>query len=543
MSTFASPLKALRASLVMSAFIAVAVASSPASAARLQVSVVPSAVAQHKAALIGGVDQATPLKLQVVLPMRDRAELSQLAHAVADPDDPHYRHYLTVSQFTDRFGPTKSDYEKAIKFFNDNGLKVTHTAANRYLFQIEGTAADVERVLHVNLNLYKHPTEKRNFMAPDREPTLGLSVPVQHIADLDTFVLPYSKLIRTDGNPRAGGSGPGGQFIGSDFRAAYYGTGKKAKLTGKGQSVGLMEFEGYIASDIQLYFDTVKQKLNVPVNGISVDGTPVDCGHCDDGEQTLDIDYAISMAPNLDQVQVYVGSSALAMENRMASDNTSKQLSTSWGYSEDFADEDPLYQEMAVQGQGYFTASGDFSTLQQAGPWPEEDANITAVGGTDLVTNGPGGSWKSEPGWQDSASGPSVDTKIKIESYQLPYINKKNKGSTTLRNVSDISANADFDMFICADGHCGGGVGGTSFSSPMWAGFSALANEQATKKGGATIGFVNPTLYKALIHDKKITHDVVGNSSGIYPAVKGYDLVGGLGSPNGKATINALAGK
>lgn len=533
--------KLARACLAASALVAITAA--PAFAAHIQVSTVPAAVTQHKAAFVKALNPATPLKLQVVLPMRNKAELSQFAHAVADPDDPHYRHYLTVAQFTERFGPTKSDYDAAIRFFNDSGLKVTHTAANRYLFQIEGTAADVERVLHVNLNLYQHPTENRTFMAPDREPTLDLGVPVQHIADLDTFVLPYPKFVRGDGSQRAGGSGPSGNFIGSDFRAAYYGTGKKAKLTGKGQSVGLMEFEGYIASDIPLYFNTVKQPLNVPVNGISVDGTAVNCGNCDDGEQTLDVDYAISMAPGLDQVQVYVGSSALAIEDRMASDNTSKQLSTSWGYGEDFADEDPLYQEMAAQGQGYFTASGDYSQLQQAGPWPEEDANITAVGGTDLVTDGAGGPWKSEPGWVDSASGPSVDQKIKIESYQLPFINTKNKGSTTLRNVSDISANANFDMFICADGGCGGGVGGTSFSSPTWAGFSALANEQATKGGGATIGFVNPTLYNALMHDKKITHDIVGNQSGIYPAVKGYDLVGGLGSPNGVATINALAGK
>ena len=38
-------------------------------------------------------------------------------------------------------------------------------------------------------------------------------------------------------------------------------------------------------------------------------------------------------------------------------------------------------------------------------------------------------------------------------------------------------------------------------------------------------------------------HDVVGHLSGIYPAVKNYDLVGGLGSPNGLKTIKAIVGK
>jgi kumamolisin len=362
------------------------------------------------------------------------------------------------------------------------------------------------------------------------------------ITGLNNFELPYPRLVR--GNPRNGsGSGPGGQYLGSDMRAAYYGTGTKAKLVGKGQSLGLMELEGYIPSDIPLYFNTFDQPLNVAVNGISVDGTQVNCGNCNDGEQALDIEYSISMAPGMDQVQVYVASDPVAIEERMASDDTSKTLSTSWGYSENFAVEDPIYQEMAAQGQSWFTASGDNVTLQASGPWPEEDANIIAVGGTDLVTTGPGGGWKSEPGWPDSASGPSVDQTIKIEPYQLPYINKKNNGSKTLRDVSDVSANADTDMEICADGGCGGGVGGTSFSSPMWAGFAALANEEAAKEGEPPVGFINPTLYPEYKADPKMTHDIIGNRSGLYAAVKGYDLLGGLGSPNGMKTIKALLGK
>jgi len=518
-----------------------------ASAESLLTAHVPIAVSQHRAALIGAVDPSTHLKMQVVLPMRQKGRLRDLLSALYNPTSPLYRHWLSVAQFTKEFGPSQKDYEAAKSFFAAQGLAVTRSYANRYMFQVEGSAAQVARILHVRLNTYKHPTQSRTFMAPDREPTLALNVPVLRITRLDTFVLPYPKVRAPEQNTRGRrggtGSGPGGDYIGSDFRAAYYGTGGKARLDGSGQSVGLMELEGYIPSDIQFYFDTVGQPLNVPVNGISVDGTQVDCGNCNDAEQVLDIDYAISMAPGLAQVQVYVGGDPVAVEEAMASENTSKQLSTSWGYGEDFAVEDPLYQEMAAQGQSYLTASGDFSTLQDSGPWPEEDANITAVGGTDLVTTGPAGAWQSEPAWEDSAAGPSLDHNILIESYQLPYINQRNQGSTIYRNVADISANADFDMYVCHNGRCSGGWAGTSFSSPIWAGFTALANQRAMKENGATIGFLNPILYAALTGDKKMTHDVVGHSSGIYPAVKGYDLVGGLGSPNGKKTIKILTGQ
>jgi kumamolisin len=524
---------------------ALAAAASPASATALLVKHVPAAVAAHKAALAGALDPAAHMKLQVVLPMRNRAELGEFVHAVSDPTSPLYRHYLSVAEFTKRFGPTQHDYDAAMKFFSDHSLSVTHTYANRYMFQIEGAAADVESVLHVRLNRYRHPTENREFFAPDREPTLDLATPVQEVVDLDNYVLPHPKLVHAPAGQmaRSGtGSGPDGNFLGSDFRAVYYGTGTKAKLTGKGQSVGLMELAPYNPSDVALYFTTFKQTNNVPVNGIAVGGGSATCSNCEDGEQELDIVYAISMAPGLDQVQVYVSSSPVQIEEQMASDNTSKALSTSWGYNEHFNTEDPIYQEMAAQGQSWFTASGDNVTLQASGPWPEEDANIIAVGGTDLVTSGPGGTWVSEPGWADSASGPSVDHSILVEPYQLVYINNKNKGSTQYRNVSDISANADFDMMICDRGSCQGGWGGTSFSSPIWAGFAALMNQYAAQQGKPTVGFLNPTLYTLMQTSPKLLHDIIGNNSGLYPAVKGYDLVGGLGSPKGLTTIKAVVG-
>jgi subtilase family serine protease len=516
-----------------------------ASAAALLVKHVPAAVSSHRATQAGRLDASTPMQMQVVLPMRNKEKLRDLLSALYNPSSPLYRHWLSVAEFTKQFGPTRHDYDAAMLFFKSNGLSVTHTYANRYMFQIEGKASDVERTLHVHLNTYKHPTQNRTFFAPDREPTLALNVPVQEITSLNNYVLPHPKLKHNpDGRAARGGSGPGGNYTGADMRAAYYGTGDKAKLDGHGQSLGLLELGPFSPSDVALYYTTVGATNNVPVNGIPVGVANALCpGSCGDGEQVLDIVYAIEMAPGMDQVQVYVGNDPVAVENQMASDNTSKQLSTSWGYNEDFETEDAIYQEMAAQGQSYFTASGDFSTLIDSGPWPEEDANIIAVGGTDLITDGAGGPWKSEPGWEDSAAGPSVDTSILIEPYQLPYINKKNLGSTALRNVADISANGNFDMMTCERGHCSGGWGGTSFSSPMWAGFNALTNQYAVSKGKPTVGFLNPTIYPLYDGNKKMFHDVVGNKSGIYPAVKGYDLLGGLGSPNGLKTIKAIVGR
>lgn len=505
---------------------------------------VPNAVVSHSAALVGVPDQAARLRVAIALPLRDEAGLDAFLRDLYDPASPSYRQYLSVAEFTSRFGPTAADYAGAAKFFTDQGLKVWATAPNRFLFDVEGSIADIERVMHVHMGVYRHPTEARTFTAPDRAPTLDLAIPVLQITGLDDYVLPKPRLIKApqgQAHPLTTGSGPGGDFIGSDVRAAYYGSGS---LNGAGQSLGLMELVGYNIASVQTYFKNLKQPLNVKVVGIATDGVNVNCtGNCDDGEQALDIEYAISLAPGLAQVQVYVGTPEDVL-NRMASDNTSKQLSTSWGWNENFATDEPIFKEFEAQGQTNLTASGDASNLKDSGPWPEESANITGVGGTDLVTNGPGGTWASETGWDGSAGGPSLDKKIKILSYQKPFITKANGGSKKLRNVPDIAGDSNIDNYYCSNSGCGT-AGGTSFASPIWAGFIALANQQAVASGKPLVGWLNPTVY-ALASAKQTYatqfHDITKGTSGVFSCTPSFDLVTGVGSPQGAALINALTG-
>jgi subtilase family serine protease len=505
---------------------------------------VPAAVLRHTAQRLGAADPSLRLHLAVALPMHDQAGLDALLRDIYNPASPHYKHYVSVAEFTARFCPTQTDYDAAQRFFAAHGLRITGSAANRYLIDVEGAVSDIQNALHVTMGVYRHPTQTRNFYAPDQEPTLDLSVPVLHITGLDNYTIPTPRLMHSSASSIAGratGSGPGGNFIGSDIRAAYYGG---TALTGTGQNIGLMELGGYNIADIAKYFTKFGPKLTAKIVGISTDGSPLKCaGSCDDTEQVLDVEYAISVAPGIGTMYVYVANSAESVLNRMASDNTSKQLSTSWGWNENFATDDNIFKEMAAQGQTLLTASGDYSSLSASGPWPEEDANITAVGGTDLTTATAGGPWLKETGWNGSAGGPSLDKTIKIESYQLPFINASNAGSKVVRNVPDVAGDANLDNYICADGTCTGGYGGTSFASPIWAGFIALANQQAAVKGAPAVGFLNPTIY-ALAGStayKTAIHDVIGGKSGKYTAVKGYDLVTGVGTPNSTALLNYLA--
>ena len=508
---------------------------------------VPPAVANRQAPLVGELPAAQRMSLAVSLPLRNEAELDDLLQQIYDPQSPNYRQYLSVEEFAERFGPASDDRDAVVLFAQANGLTVTEAAPNRLVVDVEGPVANIERAFHVTMGVYRHPTESRTFYAPDREPTLDLAVPVLHISGLDNFTLPYPKNIKPSQAPlaegKATGSGPKGQFIGSDMRAAYYGAGP---LTGAGQSVGLFEYGGYEISDVQLYFQNLHQPLNVPIVGVRLNGVPLQCppAQCDDSEQVLDIEMAISMAPGLSQVVVYVGSNDVSIFSRMAADNTSKQLSCSWGWTDDESSLDPIFKEMAVQGQSVFVATGDYgSSTPGNSVWPADDPYITAVGGTDLTTNGPGGSWASETGWSGSAGMPSKNN-VPIPAYQklAGVINTSNQGSTTLRNIPDVAAEANTNQYSCYDGYCSGGNGGTSYAAPQWAGFMAMVNQQSVTNGGPAMGFLNPILYRLGLRPNygNNFHDVTSGSNGKYTAVTGFDLVTGWGSFNGPNLLAAL---
>ena len=510
---------------------------------------VPAAVSSQVAPLVGHLPSTQRLSLAISLPLRNQVGLNDLVQQIYDPQSPNFHHYLSVEEFANRFGPTEADYAAVQSFAQANGLAVINVAENRMVLDVEGPAANIESAFHVSLGVYQHPTEARTFYAPDREPTVDLDVPLLHISGLDNFSLPHAKNIRTSQQPsgigKTTGSGPGGDFIGSDMRAAYYGSGP---LNGAGQSVALFELAGYQLTDVQNFFKKVNQPLKVPVRGVSVNGVSIHCppATCDDSEQALDIEMAISMAPGLKQVVVYVGSSNVSIFNKMASDNTSKQISCSWGWSDNESSLDPIFQEMAVQGQSVFVATGDQGSGTSGNVvWPADDPYVTAVGGTDLTTNGPGGSWKSETGWSGSAGMPSKN-KVPIPSYQkLPgVINSSNGGSTTLRNIPDVAGEANTDQYSCFDGGCFGGNGGTSYAAPQWAGYIAMANQQSIANGGTPLGFLNPALYAIGVGSSFTTdfHDITSGSNGKYKAVIGFDLVTGWGSQNGPSLINALTG-
>ncbi len=531
---------------------------------------VRAATLNGEAQAVGRLPESQILQLDVVLTLRDRPALQNLLRDLSTPSSPSYRHFLTVQEFTERFGPSQGDYDAVVDFAKDHGFQIVGGTRDGMEVQIKGPVSAIEAAFHLTMRTYNDPTKNRIFYAPDQEPTTDLSFALWHVSGLDNYSIPHPMFVKRSDYAQAHGvdpetlvshattgSGPSASFLGSDMRAAYYGG---TALTGAGQNLGLFEYEGTDLADLTTYFKNVGQTNNVPITLLSTDGTSTSCVHtraggdCDDTEQTLDMTQAIGMAPGLASLTNYIGSTDTAIISAMTTHSPlPTTIGCSWGWTPaDPTTLDPYFERMAAQGQNFFAASGDSSTWSSSNEaWPADDANVVSVGGTDLVTASAAGPWKSETAWVDSGGGISPDG-IAIPAWQklAGVINSSNKGSTTLRNGPDVSANANFTFYVCADQTTctANEYGGTSFAAPMWAAYIALVNQQLVTEGKPTIGFINPTIYAQNVSGGALSaayatdfHDITSGTSGSYSAVVGYDLVTGWGSPNGTGLINALA--
>lgn len=528
----------------------------------------------------GTLSETNQLDLAIGLPLRDAAGLKALTAQLYDPQSPLYRKFPAVTNLLERFGPSAADFAAVQAFAASNHLTLRADSADRLVLDVHGAAGDVQRAFHLTLRQYHHPTEARDFYAPDVEPSVPNSLPVADIWGLSNYgrarhhahVKPVSVINAAE--PHSG-SGTNGSYFGSDFRAAYL---PGVSLTGAGQMVGLLQFDGYYASDIAA-FEQAAGFSAVPLQNVTLDGyngIPTTGSGSGNIEVSLDIEMCISMAPGLSGIVVFEGNPNMVIPadvlNAMLTySNQLKQCSSSWGWGGGpDSTIDSIFQLMDAAGMQYFNASGDsdaFTVGQYSSNGvdntaglnaPSSSPYITQVGGTTLTTTGPGGSYVSEKAWNwnyNSSSGSYVGTSGGVSSYytipawQTNLNFTTNGGDAGYRNIPDVALTAD-NILVYYNNGSNGKVGGTSCAAPLWAGLMALINQQAEATGAYPVGFLNPTLYSLATgagynlyyHDITTGSNCWSASTNQYFAVRGYDLCTGLGTPNGQALINAIAG-
>jgi hypothetical protein len=524
------------------------------------------------------VPQATKIVLAISLPVKDPQGLKTLIKQVSDPKNPKYRKYLTQQQFYSTYGATSSDYQAVQSWANSQGFTIKATYPNNLLLSVATTTQQIEQALYVNL-VFRLRKDGTQFVSVDREPSLNLTVPILFINGLNDFYpVRHHALNGTGGN---------GSYRAADIRNAYLGVGSSCQnLDGTGQTIGIVDFDTFNPTDVATY-----DALQIPpLNPANVKIVAVEGGNPlaqSNVETTLDLAMAQAMAPAA-KVLLFQGSTGATgylddILHAMATFSPPLTVaSCSLGFGNSSSSQQAL-DELAVQGVSFFTASGDAGDIGD--PHNNEDMdNQVLVGGTFLSTNPlstplptpvyPPNYYAGETTWNRGggiASGGGImdgtdktvvcgctgggnccnTSSIPIPDYQLGVSMATNGGSTSFRNYPDVAMLADNVEIIFGGGPVG--IGGTSVAAPLWAGFTALMNQQAANNGVASVGYPNPAFYaigltRGSANDLYATsfHDIAdggnnanGFSSG-FTTVPGYDLTTGWGTPT-CGLINFLA--
>jgi hypothetical protein len=521
------------------------------------------AAAQSFGDSLPSLPAAAPLQLTLSLQPRHPRLLERLAVASSG------RRPLPPRLVRALFLPPQRDIAQVRAVMAASGLRLqSHRGLS---MSFTGPAAAAEQAFGVSL----HPAAGGPGRRASGRPQVPASIAplVQDVAGLDTTA-PLQPLA-AGGHPapspatcpaaaRTGGYlpsqlGSGGGYGHSALLSGGY--------DGRGESIAVVAFSSYRPSDVAAYqgcFGT-----SVPVMNRLVGRA----GGGDSGsdEVALDIETAISAAPGLDAVHVYIDRPAGTMAevvNAIVADaplTRVRIISDSWGLCEPAvtpaaaAATNSALQLAAVSGITFVAASGDAGAYdcggfrQPAVDDPAAQPFATGVGGTDLRLTRSGN--RHEVVWNDvtGAGGGGLSRFWRRPGWQVGA-GVRNGFSNGHRQVPDVSLHASpaqhgFPIY-CTTGACGHAgwmtLGGTSASAPLLAGIVADMNSYSLAHGGKRLGFANPFLYGSFATDPAAFRDVtVGSNNpdgaGPYPATPGYDQASGIGAPLAGALAVHLA--
>ena len=211
--------------------------------------------------------------------------------------------------------------------------------------------------------------------------------------------------------------------------------------------------------------------------------------------------------------------------------------------------------QMAAQGQTIFAAAGDSGAYDDGSSLSVDDPSsqpyMVGVGGTKLTTEQRANTNPKRPGMKtgtlDGGGGGWISTVWSQPSWQKGTIPVASLGSTTMRNVPDVSLNADpstgYAIYVGGSWNV---YGGTSCAAPLWAAFTALVNQQRLASKLQQIGVTSRRLcceasigtsanYGTDFNDIKD-----GSTNMHYPAVAGHDDATGWGTYKAQALFNDL---
>jgi subtilase family serine protease len=573
----------------------------------------------------------------VHMPLTNAAAMKTALTALQTPGSPTYKQFITPAQFDARYGPTAATMTAATQALTAAGLQVVSVQGRS--IQVTGTVAQANTLLHVTLrNMTGNGGALRAVsitppIIPANSPLAGAVIPAfAPIPDVKA----NSRVVPVTDNRRS----PEGGYYYDDLKEAYDYPAYNSpipgggSLDGTGVKVAILGVSTPLNSDVKAMFTnesftTQTGKTAPKFTVASVDGGAAPYGGVNDGgtdEASLDVQQVLGGAPGAKVTFVGIPGSNQSFSDAYydivvanGGDGAFDIVSTSFGECELFytraynngldftyqlADQSATFAQGAMEGisfifssgdsgglgcpsNEYFAVNGTTSAFQPGVESFADDPNVTAVGGTNLVTSYPvpynGNPATPEPSTYVSENGQG-DPEIPYDPYGVglnvtggywgagggisavfgkpSYQTLVNSGSSIYRTVPDVGMQV---------GGCPGGISvqpcgsprssvivwiggtrygfiGTSVAAPEFAGALAVALQNARLVEGVPTGRagnLNPYLYTQGAAQiaaggsnapaaKQFYHMNISGYDGYYSTSPstGYNYITGNGTPD-----------
>ena len=113
---------------------------------------------------------AEMIEFALTLPLRNQADLQQELEDLYDVRSPHYRKFLTVAEFQQKYAPSAADYDALRQFAEDSGLTVVREPPGRTVLDVSGSIGVVSKLFDVQMS-WRQNAAARNYLWADREAT------------------------------------------------------------------------------------------------------------------------------------------------------------------------------------------------------------------------------------------------------------------------------------------------------------------------------------------------------------------------------------
>ncbi|HSS78476.1 MAG TPA: protease pro-enzyme activation domain-containing protein, partial [Thermoanaerobaculia bacterium] len=529
-------------------------------------------------------------------------QLEKLLTQQHDPASAQYHQWLSPEEFGQRFGATDASLKVVKQWLEGHGFTIDEVAKGRSWINFSGTVAQVEKAFATEIRDYRVAGKLRHANSVDPSIPRALAGIVNGVVTLHNFPrpanhTPIKKLSPGDLNEKFT-SGTSHYLSPTDFSTIYnLNSVYSAGTNGSGRTVAIVGRTDIKLADVQFFRSFFGLPANDPVfvhNGTD----PGNLGGGEEGEADLDVQWSGAVARNA-TVKFVISKSTATTDGvdlsaqYIVNNNVGDTMSTSFGQCEatmgatEVTFYNNLWSQAATQGITSFVSAGDAGAAGCNGGGDTTGSGQAVsglcstpfnvcVGGTQFNdTASPSTYWSStnnatteasvlsyipEIAWNESgtvagganlwSTGGGASNSFSKPSWQVAL----GVPADGKRDIPDVSLTAaGHDGYLVFQGHTTGttglgAVGGTSASSPSFAGLMALiVQKTGSRQGNANTVFYPMAAAQYAGTGPVVYHDITSGNNSVpgttgFSCTTGYDRVTGLGSVDGAALINNWGG-